>query len=112
MEEGSLPADTLQEDDDDDSEVRNVAKDSERTSTKYSYTLFHVIFFLIITWVATLLTMKIKESTNDGELDGFTPVGRTYWASWVKIISAWVSYGIYTWSLVTPMVLPDRFDFL
>lgn len=108
VEEGSLPADALM-DDDEDSDSGNSAKDDERSSTQYSYALFHIIFFLATTWVATLLTMNIEESTRDGK--DFAPVGRTYWASWVKIISAWVCYGIYTWTLVAPIVLPDRFDF-
>jgi hypothetical protein len=110
VEEGSLPADALL-DDDDESDSGNTSRDDERTSTQYSYALFHLIFFLATTWVATLLTMNIEESTNDGKLDDFAPVGRTYMASWVKIISAWVCYGIYTWTLVAPIVLPDRFDF-
>ncbi|KAF7936779.1 hypothetical protein EAE99_002128 [Botrytis elliptica] len=108
VEEGSLPADALL-DDDDESDSGNTAKDDERTSTQYSYALFHVIFFLATTWVATLLTMKMDEYT-DGNTS-FAPVGRTYWASWVKIISSWVCYGIYTWTLIAPVVLPDRFDF-
>jgi len=108
VEEGSLPADALL-DDDDESDSGNTAKDDERTSTQYSYALFHIIFFLATAWVATLLTMNIEESTKDGS--DFAPVGRTYWASWVKIVSAWVCYGIYTWTLVAPIVLPDRFDF-
>jgi len=109
VEEGSLPADALL-DDDDESDSGNTAKDDERMSTQYSYTLFHVIFFLATAWVATLLTMNIDDSTDGGKAD-FAPVGRTYWASWVKIISAWVCYGIYAWTLVAPIVLPDRFDF-
>ncbi|TEY53481.1 hypothetical protein BOTCAL_0247g00130 [Botryotinia calthae] len=108
VEEGSLPADALL-DDDDESDSGNTAKDDERTSTQYSYALFHVIFFLATTWVATLLTTNMDEYT-DGNTS-FAPVGRTYWASWVKIISSWVCYGIYTWTLVAPVVLPDRFDF-
>ncbi|THV48539.1 hypothetical protein BGAL_0242g00110 [Botrytis galanthina] len=108
VEEGSLPADALL-DDDDESDSGNTAKDDERTSTQYSYALFHVIFFLATTWVATLLTMNMDEYT-DGNTS-FAPVGRTYWASWVKIISSWVCYGIYTWTLIAPVVLPDRFDF-
>ncbi|KAF7890342.1 hypothetical protein EAF00_008657 [Botryotinia globosa] len=108
VEEGSLPADALL-DDDDESDSGNAAKDDERTSTQYSYALFHVIFFLATTWVATLLTMNMDEYT-DGNTS-FAPVGRTYWASWVKIISSWVCYGIYTWTLIAPVVLPDRFDF-
>ncbi|PQE31278.1 serine incorporator protein [Rutstroemia sp. NJR-2017a WRK4] len=108
VEEGSLPADALL-DDDAESESGNSAKDDERTSTQYSYALFHVIFFLATTWVATLLTMNMEEYKDNGA--AFLPVGRTYWASWVKIISAWVCYGIYTWTLVAPVLLPDRFDF-
>ncbi|TVY48233.1 Membrane protein [Lachnellula occidentalis] len=108
VEEGSLPADALLDDDDDESDSGNTAKDDERSSTQYSYALFHIIFFLATAWVATLLTMNIEESTKDG--NDFAPVGRTYWASWVKIVSAWVCYGIYTWTLVAPIVLPDRFE--
>lgn len=27
---------------------------------------------------------------------------------WVKIISSWLCLALYTWSLVAPIVLPDR----
>lgn len=110
VEEGSLPADALLDDDDDESDSGNTAKDDERSSTQYSYALFHLIFFLATTWVATLLTQKMTSDSTDGSSD-FEPVGRTYWASWVKIISAWICYAIYIWTLVAPIVLPDRFDF-
>lgn len=109
VEEGSLPADALL-DDDDESDSGNTAKDDERASTQYSYALFHIIFFLATTWVATLLTMRFKSESSDISED-FEPVGRTYMASWVKIICAWICYGMYIWTLVAPIVLPDRFDF-
>jgi hypothetical protein len=109
VEEGSLPADALL-DDDEESDSGNTSKDDERTSTQYNYALFHIIFFLATTWVATLLTQRFKSEISD-EVHDFEPVGRTYWASWVKIVSAWICYGIYTWTLVAPIVLPDRFDF-
>lgn len=108
VEEGSLPADALL-DDDDESESGNTSKDDERTSTQYSYALFHIIFFLATTWVATLLTQGFDPEKTDSAHD-FEPVGRTYWASWVKIISAWVCYAIYAWTLVVPVLLPERFD--
>ncbi|KAF9766488.1 hypothetical protein IL306_001112 [Fusarium sp. DS 682] len=107
VEEGSLPADALLSDD--ESEAGDApAGDDERNRTQYSYSVFHIIFFLATAWVATLLTMNFDESTKDGD---FATVGRTYAASWVKIVSAWVCYGMYTWTLVAPVVLPDRFDF-
>ncbi|KAI9760383.1 MAG: hypothetical protein M4579_001679 [Chaenotheca gracillima] len=109
VESGSLPASALDDsdDDDDDSDDGNAAKDDERGATQYSYSLFHVIFFLATTWVATLLTMDFRNE----ETGGFAPVGRTYWASWVKIVSAWVCYGMYTWSLVAPVIMPERFGY-
>lgn len=109
IEEGSLPADAFQEDESDTESGVNTPRDDERAKTQYNYTLFHVIFFLAIAWVATLLTMNVEESTKNG--NDFAPVGRTYWASWVKIISAWVCYAIYTWTLTAPILLPERFGF-
>lgn len=106
VEAGSLPANALDEDSDsDDGEDARGGKDDERAGTQYNYTLFHVIFLLATCWVATLLTQNIDyDSTVD-----FAPVGRTYWASWVKIVSAWVCYAIYAWSLVAPVMMPGRF---
>ena len=106
VEAGSLPANALDEDSDsDDGEDGRGGKDDERAGTQYNYTLFHVIFLLATCWVATLLTQNIDyDSTVD-----FAPVGRSYWASWVKIVSAWVCYAIYAWSLVAPVMMPGRF---
>lgn len=104
VESGSLPASAL-DDFDDDEEDR--ASDDERSATKYNYSLFHVIFLGATMWVASLLTQNLNPEASG---DGLAPVGRTYWASWVKIISAWVCYAIYLWTLIAPVLMPDRFD--
>lgn len=117
VESGALPASALDDsdsdddsDDEDDGGKRNRKnpKDDERTATQYNYSLFHVIFLLGTMWVATLLTSGIGDEMKDQD---FVPVGRTYWASWVKIVSSWACYAIYLWSLLAPAVLPDRFDY-
>ncbi|CAK7269260.1 Membrane protein tms1 [Sporothrix epigloea] len=112
--EGSLPADAMLSDDEDDEDDESNgggggrrSGDDERGSTQYNYTSFHIIFFLATAWVATLLTMNYEDSTRDGD---FATVGRTYWATWVKIVSSWACYALYTWTLIAPVVLPDRFD--
>ena len=107
VEAGSLPANALDDDDDseDDESTHGRGKDDERGGTQYNYSLFHVIFLLATCWVATLLTQNID---YDSKVN-FASVGRTYWASWVKIVSAWVCFAIYTWSLVAPVVMPGRF---
>ena len=53
--------------------------------------------------------MNFEDITKDG--GDFAAVGRTYAASIVKIVSAWVCYGMYIWTLIAPLVLPERFDF-
>lgn len=105
VESGGLPASAL-DDTDDESDDDGDSKDDERHSTQYNYSLFHIIFLLATNWVATLLTQNLDPEGQDS----LAPVGRTYWASWVKIISAWVCYIIYLWTLIAPLVLPDRFD--
>jgi len=106
VEAGSLPANALDDDDDsEDDDDGKGGKDDERGGTQYNYSLFHMIFLLATCWVATLLTQNID---YDSDVN-FAPVGRTYWASWVKIVSAWVCYAIYTWSLVAPVAMPGRF---
>ncbi|KAK5044525.1 hypothetical protein LTR84_010736 [Exophiala bonariae] len=105
VESGALPASALDEDSDEEEEVNTKGgKDDERQGTQYTYTLFHIIFFFATCWVATLFTQQMDpENKSD-----FTPVGRTYWASWIKITSAWVCYAIYSWTLVAPIVLEGR----
>jgi hypothetical protein len=97
IEDGSLPASALDDDSDDEDEGRYSQSDSQ-----YSYSAFHIIFFLATAWTATLLTMSLEPGKGDEE--GFTPVGRTYAASWVKIVSAWVCYALYSWTLIAPVV--------
>jgi len=112
VESGALPASALDDDTDDEDDPRTGVhkNDDEKNGTQYNYALFHVIFMLATAWVATLLTQAIGMDKNIAKGD-FVPVGRTYWASWVKIVSAWVCYGIFGWTLGAPVMMPDRFDY-
>lgn len=113
VESGALPASALDEDSDDDEDVSSAAQknDDEKNGTQYNYALFHIIFLLATAWIATLLTQNVGGDKKLEDKGDFVPVGRTYWASWVKIVSAWVCYGIFGWTLGAPVVLPDRFDY-
>lgn len=113
VESGALPASALNDSDwdrhsgydSDEDDNDNYRNDDERSMTKYNYSLFHIIFFLATQWTATLLTMNVeKESIGD-----FAPVGRTYFSAWVKIVSAWICFALYGWTLIAPVLFPDRF---
>lgn len=110
VESGALPASALDDSDDEDEDTPAHKNDDEKSKTQYNYALFHVIFMLATAWIATLLTANTVADKSRDKSD-FMPVGRTYWASWVKIVSAWVCYGIFGWTLGAPVMMPDRFDY-
>ena len=35
-------------------------------------------------------------------------IGRSWAAVWAKVITSWVAIVMYIWTLIAPMVLPDR----
>lgn len=109
IDSGSLPPSALEDrwsdDDSDDDTPTGAYGDDERGATKYNYVLFHLIFMLATQWTATLLTINVEKDT----LGDFAPVGRTYFSSWVKIVCAWICYFLYSWTLLAPVLFPDRF---
>ena len=107
VDEGLLPESALSQMDLYDGELNgDNVNDEERNTVKYNYVLFHIIFFLATQYVATLLTINVQQD----DLGDFVPVGRTYFSSWVKIVSSWVCFVLYGWSLIAPVLWPDRFS--
>ncbi|ORY34785.1 putative membrane protein [Naematelia encephala] len=122
---GSLPASVLDEPEDDDDEIEAAIgeeRDDERAGTKYNYSWFHVIFAMAAMYIAGLLTDWAIISTSPvahpteplpitpsmvEELDVY--IGRSETTMWMRVISTWICYGLYSWSLLAPVVMPDRF---
>jgi len=97
VESGALPASALQDND------GSFGGDTE--AVPYNYAFFHFTFAIATMYVAMLLT---NWNTLGGSGD-YMVVGRSYAAMWVKVLSSWVCLGLYAWSLVAPLVFPDRF---
>ncbi|KAK4695422.1 hypothetical protein P7C70_g8553, partial [Phenoliferia sp. Uapishka_3] len=109
---GSLPASALEEDDEDEEGADE--HDDETNGTRYNYSWFHVIFILATMYVAMLLTnwnVVSKVVTEITTPDEGTPIriGRSHVAMWMRIVSSWVCLALYAWSLLAPVLLPDRF---
>ena len=66
--------------------------------TIYQLLFFHVIFLLSVCWIAYWLSMHIDERHNN-----LKSAGRTYWASWIKVLSSELCYSLYIWSLYIPI---------
>ncbi|PRQ50324.1 putative serine incorporator/TMS membrane protein [Rosa chinensis] len=72
-------------------------------SVSYSYAFFHIIFSLASMYSAMLLT---GWSTSVGESGKLIDVG---WPSvWVRVMTSWATAGLYIWSLLAPILFPER----
>ncbi|KAL1411125.1 Membrane protein tms1 [Vanrija albida] len=128
---GSLPASVLDEPEDEDDDIEATIgeeRDDERAGTKYNYSWFHVIFLMAAMYVAGLLTdWRIVSKTplehpdpdsspNRAASFGLSTfaepevyIGRSEATMWMRIVSSWICYGLYGWSLLAPLLMPDRF---
>ncbi|CAM8915111.1 unnamed protein product [Rhodiola kirilowii] len=83
--------------------IKEDKKEKEARPVSYSYTFFHLIFALASMYSAMLLSGWTSSSSDSTEL---TDVG---WTSvWVRICTEWVTAGLYVWTIVAPLLLPDR----
>ncbi|CAM8921345.1 unnamed protein product [Rhodiola kirilowii] len=83
--------------------IKEDKKEKEARPVSYSYTFFHLIFALASMYSAMLLSGWTSSSSDGTEL---TDVG---WTSvWVRICTEWVTAGLYVWTIVAPLLLPDR----
>jgi len=69
-----------------------------------SVCLFHLMFALATLYVMMTLTNWY----SPGKDVNIETISANMSAVWVKIISAWMCFTLYMWTLIAPVVLPDR----
>ncbi|KAH9003103.1 serine incorporator/TMS membrane protein [Lactarius hatsudake] len=111
---GAIPASALNDnDDDDDDDDFGDSHDDERSGTRYNYSWFHIIFVLGAMYVAMLLTdwnvIRANLSSPSTDVDDVY-IGRSETAMWMRIVSSWICILLYIWSLLAPVLMPDRFS--
>lgn len=76
--------------------------DNEEEGVAYSYSMFHFMFMLAAFYVMMTLTNWYAPS------DDLRSLYSNSASVWVKICSSWLCVIIYVWTLVAPIVFPDR----
>ncbi|KAF8923602.1 hypothetical protein BGZ58_002752, partial [Dissophora ornata] len=110
VESGALPVSALDEEEDDDDDDENYdVKDDEKNGCQYNYTFFHLVFALAAMYISMVLTNWNTFQQPEGE-DHLILIGQSWPAVWVKIVSSWICYGLYGFSLLAPVIFPDRFS--
>ncbi|KAJ2739555.1 Membrane protein tms1 [Coemansia sp. BCRC 34301] len=98
---GALPASALNDYSGNEEEEDS---DDEKSGVQYNYTFFHFIFCMAAMYVAMLLTNWNSISSEDKVII----IGRSSTAVWVKVVTSWLCILMYSWTLVGPVLLPDR----
>ncbi|TDL25577.1 TMS membrane protein/tumor differentially expressed protein [Rickenella mellea] len=116
VEAGAVPASALNdnwdEEEQEEDDTSGDDRDDERSGTRYNYAWFHIIFAIGAMYVAMLLTdWNVVSATppTDGSGNDDVSIGRSEVAMWMRIVSGWVCFVLYAWSLIAPVVMPDRF---
>lgn len=87
---------------DDEEKGQEVIKDEEE-GVAYSYSFFHFIYFLASLYIMMMLTKWY--SPQGSKLEEFQ---RSVSSVWVKMVSCWLGFVLYLWTLLAPICFPDR----
>lgn len=78
------------------------AWDNEEEGVAYSYSFFHFMFCLASLYVMMTLTSWYHPDSDLAHLNSNMA------SVWVKMVSSWLCAGLYSWTLIAPIVFPDR----
>ncbi|XP_035739095.1 probable serine incorporator isoform X2 [Vespa mandarinia] len=76
--------------------------DNEEETVAYNWSFFHLMFALATLYVMMTLTNWYEPNSNLDTLNSNVA------SMWVKIISSWLCMTLYVWSLVAPILFPNR----
>ncbi|CAG6015766.1 unnamed protein product, partial [Menidia menidia] len=78
------------------------AVDNEEEAVSYSYSFFHFHLCLASLYIMMTLTNWYQPDTTTQAMQSSMP------AVWVKMSSSWLGLGLYLWTLIAPLLFPDR----
>ncbi|KAM4691739.1 serine incorporator 3 [Rhinophrynus dorsalis] len=93
--------DTTGGSDTEDGGVRRVL-DNEKDGVQYSYSVFLLMLSLASLYIMMTLTNWYSPDADSNTMTSKWP------AVWVKMVSSWVCLLLYVWTLVAPLLLPNR----
>ncbi|KAF9916701.1 hypothetical protein BX616_003058, partial [Lobosporangium transversale] len=106
VERGALPVSALDDiDEEDDTEYD--AKDDEKNGCQYNYSFFHIVFALAAMYISMVLTNWNTFEEVDRNGNNLILIDQSRPAVWVKVVSSWICYSLYAFSLLAPVLFPN-----
>ena len=62
----------------------------------------------MLTSFPTAYRNVVSKSFSSSDQDEIVYIGRSETAMWMRVVSSWVCILLYIWSLVAPVLMPDR----
>ncbi|XP_061772065.1 serine incorporator 2 [Nerophis ophidion] len=78
------------------------AVDNEEDAVTYNYSAFHFHLCLASLYIMMTLTNWYQPDTTTKAMQSTMP------AVWVKVCSSWLGLSLYLWTLIAPLIFPDR----
>jgi len=73
---------------------------------EYNYALFHLIFAFGYMYMACLLTNW--RLIQPGDVPHSISIDESIVSVWIKIVSSWLTLGLYLWTIINSCICPDR----
>jgi hypothetical protein len=100
--ETGVPEEKVPNEEDDD-------KENDDAPVSYSYSYFHFTFFLAALYLTMLLTnWLLPTSSEDANKNTTISVDQGEVSVWVKIVSSWLTCLLYMWTILAPIIFPER----
>ncbi|THD26493.1 Serine incorporator 3 [Fasciola hepatica] len=83
-------------------ERKQVVWDDEENGVTYVYSAFHFLMMLATLYVMVMLTNWLRPE-ND-----LKPLSANTASYWVRMVSSWMCLVLYLWTMIAPILFPDR----
>lgn len=81
---------------------KQVVWDDEEDGLTYVYSAFHFLMMLATLYVMVMLTNWLRP---ENDLKTLSTSSASYW---VRMVSSWVCLILYLWTMIAPILFPDR----
>jgi len=93
--------------DDTDKSAPAKMDDDEEDTVTYNHSYFHLSFALGAMYICMLLT-NWQTLSGASTSDSNVYVDKGMASVWIKVVSGWVTFFLYSWTLLAPVCMPNR----
>lgn len=97
--------------DGEESEVAAVEESNADEPVRYNYSFFHFIFTLAAMYICMLMTnwqVVKSQAPADINMGATITIDQSMASVWIKVASSWLVGLLFSWSLIAPVLMPNR----